>query len=418
MTLALLSPKVPDTIEQGASIAPGVIEPGVIEPGVIEPGVIEPGVIEPGVAAKPGLAPSPVWPRKRVLHWVAVVIGVGVVAFLAVELWGLVSRPPELSVVAARVSDVSRMLAVTGRVEAERSVIVSPQLTGRLTEFLHYEGESVKAGDVLARLDDVNARAAVSQQKASLASRRNDLAQARRDLVRAAALGASGALPIADVEQARLMVSRAESDVTRLGAVLGSGQAQLALVAPFSGTIVRRDGELGQIVGPATAVFVIATVDASRVSAEVDERYVRVLRRGMKAEILPVGDGEAKRSAIISYVAQEVDPQTGAATVRFTYNAPPKKTLIGMSVDINISVEELRKALVVPRESVGGVGAQPFVLVVIGGRALRRNVTVDDWPAELVVVREGLKNGELVAVDPKSVANNARVRVNAGARGL
>lgn len=354
--------------------------------------------------------------RWRVGLWIfACVVAV---AGLAVMTGWLLSRPLQVAVVAARVADVSRMLAVTGRVEAERSVVVSPQLPGRITSLLHYEGESVKEGDVLARLEDVTAKSLVTQQKASLASRRSELAQARRDLARTAALGAHGAVPPVEVEQARLAVAREEDEVARLAAALRSGESQLVLVAPFSGTIVRRDGEVGQTVGPATAVFEIATVNETRVSAEVDERYVRVLQRGMKAEIMPAGDGAGKRTATVSYVAREVDPQTGSATVRFAYDEPLGSSLVGMSVDINVSVAAVRKALIVPRESVGNVGAQPFVLVVADGRAMRRNVTVDDWPAELVVVRAGLEVGQFVAVDPDSVATGSRVRMKVETRGL
>jgi len=367
------------------------------------------GVAPDATQTPPSAQAAAAHPRRvgRVVLVVAAVIVVVIVGALTARA---VLRPPELAVTAARVSDVSRMLAVTGRVEAERDVRVSPQSAGRLTELIHFEGESVKAGEVLARLDDVNAKSAVLQQRASLASRRSDLSQAQRDLARTESLLASGAVPIAEVEIARLAVSRAVDDVARLAAVLRGGESQLVLVAPFAGTIVKRDGELGQIVGPETAVFQIATTDASRVSAEVDERYVRVLRRGMKAEILPVGTEDTTRAAKVSYVAQAVDPQTGAATVRFVYDIPPADALVGMSVDINVSVQQIRGALVIPRASVGGVGLEPFVLVVISGRVERRLVVVDDWPAAQVVVRSGLKEGDLVALDPKSATANAKVR--------
>jgi multidrug resistance efflux pump len=63
-------------------------------------------------------------------------------------------------------------------------------------------------------------------------------------------------------------------------------------------------GELGQIVGPTTTVFEIATIDAARVTAEVDERYVRALRVGMPAQVLAVGSEDPPQAATISYVAQ------------------------------------------------------------------------------------------------------------------
>jgi RND family efflux transporter MFP subunit len=268
----------------------------------------------------------------------------------------------------------------------------------------------VTKGEVLARLADPAARSNLLQQEAALSSRRHDLAQFKRDFARTSSLVAKGASASADLEAARLLVFRATDDVRRLSAAMKEGRAQLVLLAPFDGTIVRRDGELGQVVGPESTIFELATVDAARVSAEVDERYVRALRPGMRALILPVGSDEAPLAATVSYVAQSVDPQTGAATVRFAYEHPPTHVLVGMSVDVNVSVDTLPSAMTVPRESVGGGGARPFVLIAQDGRVSKRDVTVDDWPAPWVVVRSGLEQGEHILVDPKGAAAGANVR--------
>lgn len=311
------------------------------------------------------------------------------------------------------------MLAVTGRVEAERTVVVGPQAAGRITEIVRREGDRVKLGEVLARLADASAKAEVLQQQAALSSKESELAQAKRDLARTSALVASGAAPSAELETAELVVARATEDVRRLGSVLQQGRSQLVLIAPFDGTLVRREGELGQVVGPESPVFEIATVDAVRVSAEVDERYVRDLRLGMRAEILHVGGGaDSRQTAVVAYVAQAVDPQTGAATVRFAYERPPKDVLVGMSVDVNVGVETIVSALTIPREAVGGAGSHPYVLVVAGDRVVRRDVVVDDWPASQVVVRAGLEKGDLVALDPKGAAPSAIVRAKVTSDGL
>lgn len=335
---------------------------------------------------------------------------VGIVAAGAFQAVRVLSRPPELRVVVARIDDVSRMLAVTGRVEAERTVFVAPQFSGRITEIVRHEGERVKAGAVLARLADPAAKSDVLQQQALLSSKESELAQAKRELARTSALVESGALASAELEPSLLAVSRVSDDVVRIAAQLREARSQLTLLAPFEGTIVHREGELGQVVGPAVNVFEIATVDATRVAAEVDERYVRALRSGMRAEVLALGADNAKLPATISYVAQSVDPQTGAATVRFAYEQPPKDVLVGMSVDVNVSVETIPSAVTVPREAVGGAGNHPFVLVVDGDRVALRAVVVDDWPASIVVVRSGLKQGELVALDPRGAVPGARVR--------
>jgi len=320
------------------------------------------------------------------------------------------TRPPAVATVAAKKEDVVRVLALTGHVEPARRVVISPQFSGRLTEFVHREGESVKAGEVLARLDDTSTTAAVLQQQASLSSRLGDLDQAKRDLARTEGLVARGAIAPVELEQAKLAVRRASDDVSRLGAALHDGRSRLVLVAPFEGVLLRREGEVGQVVGPQTAVFELASVEGVRVSAEVDERYVRGIRPGMRAEVLALGAENQKQAAKISYIAQAIDPQTGAATVRFAYDVPPTTFLAGAAVDINLEVATIAGAVVLPRESVGGAGTDTYVLVVNGEIVERRPVVVDEWPAASVVVRSGLRAGEFVTVDPKIAKEGARVR--------
>ena len=146
-------------------------------------------------------------------------------------------------------------------------------------------------------------------------------------------------------------------------------------------------------------------------TAEVDERYVRALRVGMSAQVLPVGSQDPPEAATISYVAQAVDPQTGAATVRFTYAAVPKAALLGMSVDLNVSVARVPGAITIPREAVGSDDGRAFVLVVVDGRVERRAITVEDWPAASVVVLSGIVAGDLIVLDPTAAVAGARVRI-------
>ena len=228
-------------------------------------------------AAPPAAAPAAHPPARRHLTppehrrsrwWIALLVIGAVVAALVVQVVRVVRRPPAVDVATARIEDVSRLLAVTGRIEAVQTVFVSPRSAGQITEIVRREGQRVAKGDVLARLADPSATSDVLQQRAALASRQLDLKQAERDLARAAELHAAGAVATAELETARLNVARASQDVRRLAAALSTERAQLILLAPFDGMIVRRDGELGQVVGPDSAVFEIASIDAVRVAAE------------------------------------------------------------------------------------------------------------------------------------------------------
>ncbi len=345
-------------------------------------------------------------PWRAIRGYAALALTVGCAAWLTVGAL----LPPLLPVIEVKSESVSRMLAVTGRLEAQQSVMVAARSAGRITEIARHEGEQVKAGDVLARMADTSARAGVAQQAAELAGSRKQLEQQTRELGRAERLAQTGALSQQELESARFEVARGQQDLVGRSAALTERKTQLLVTAPFAGTIVRRDAELGQVVGPETPLFEIATVSETRVTAEVDERYISALRSGMRAEILPLGMSQTSEAAKVSYVAQAVDPQTGAATVRFAYDNSPTKPLVGASVDVNISVDSVAKAVTAPRESIGTAHGRSFVLVVRDGTVRRRYVSIDDWPAEWVVVLRGLKAGEQIASDPTSASHGARVR--------
>ncbi|MEO7729809.1 MAG: hypothetical protein ABIY55_02470, partial [Kofleriaceae bacterium] len=116
------------------------------------------------------------------------------------------------------------------------------------------------------------------------------------------------------------------------------------------------------------------------------------------------------QAATVAYVAQAVDPQTGAATVRFAYATMPKGALVGMSVDVNVQIAFVPAAVTIPREAIGGDRANAYVLVVIGERVERRTIEIEDWPAPSVVVRSGIKAGDLVVTDPTAAVVDAHVR--------
>ncbi len=369
-----------------------------------------PGAAPGAPAGRRAPIPGVAIPKRRIIPAVVVLVVLVVLGAAGVQTVRVLRRPPRVEVVTARTEDVSRMLAVTGRVEAAHTVLVTPQFPGRLTETFYAEGDRVTAGAVLARLDNPASTSAVLKQRASLASRQQDLAQANRELARTKGLVAAKAIAGTELELARVLANTTANDVRQLEAALASGNAQLVLTAPFAGTIVRRTGELGQVVGPTTPVFEIATVDVSRVTAEVDERYVRALRVGMLAQILPVGSGDPPQPAIISYVAHAVDPLTGAATVRFAYATPPPAALLGMSVDVNVSVAFLRAVVTVPREAVGSRDGHPYVLVVVDGQVEQRVIVVEDWPAASIVVRSGIVAGDQIMLDPMAAVAGARVR--------
>lgn len=325
----------------------------------------------------------------------------------------LARRPPEVELAAVRDEPVRRVLAMTGEIAPRERVDVIAEVPGTVVELLKDEGDRVRAGEPIARLDATTVEAALTQARAGLAARRRQVAERRRDLARREKLLARGVLPEAEVDAQRAEVAAGEADLARLAAVVEEAEARLAkyrILSPLTGIVVDRPIDPGQTVDTRTVIFELATQGAPRVESEVDEMYLRELREGMPATIGLPGDVSRTWSAKVTWVSPKVDVQTGGGIVRVGFEGKPPDLPIGLSVDVNVLVERRDRALTVPRTAVLDPRTAPRVFVVEGDRVQVRPIEVVDWPAERIVVTAGLDERAAVVADPSGVRPGARVR--------
>jgi RND family efflux transporter MFP subunit len=298
-------------------------------------------------------------------------------------------------------------------VRGSENVAVFARAPGQIVELKKDEGEPVVAGQALGRLDDAMQRAVVDQRKAALAAQRRKLEQSRRDRARVEALAAMGIVTRERREAARLAVETDSEEVTRMEASVKEAESRLedfVMRAPMTGRILTRPVDPGQVVSMSTVVFTIVSEGPPEVETDVDETVAGALKTGMRARLSPVGMGGAVFDGRVTFLAPNVDPTTAGRTVRLRFDAPPAEIPPGLSVDVNISVETIDRALTLPRSAiVASAGHAPYVMAVRDGKVVKQAVTFIDWPAERVVMTAGVEEGEQVAADPLSIAEGAHV---------
>lgn len=341
-----------------------------------------------------------------------------VLAALAVGGWtlrALLERPPEVEVVEATRQDVRRVLALTGRIRPEKSNQMMPAVRARLLQLTREEGEAVQIGDVLARLDARQVTADLAQAELALRRDEDELDQLRRDAERATSLATAELLPASELEAARLAVVRMERRVEEGQELLTELDARLddyVLTSPLDGYVLARPVDPGQVVGSEDVIYELATAADPEVELEVDERYLEELAIGQEVRLATLG-GRIDETwlAEVSYIGRRIDRLSGAVIVRLRFVGSAPDLPAGLSLDANLAVAEHVDALTVPRSAVAGLGGlQAWVMVVEGGRTLRRDVDVIDWPASLLVVRSGLEEGQQVALEPRRIAAGTDVR--------
>jgi RND family efflux transporter MFP subunit len=245
-------------------------------------------------------------------------------------------RPAEVTTALVQVAPVSEAVYGTGTVEPERWAKVVPLQRRRLVDICRCEGQSVRAGQVLARQDDAEERNLLQELEINHEQLDRNLRRARDDKA-----------PRAEIEQKETAFDQSKSRIAAQRARLDS----LLLKAPMDGLVLRRDGEIGEIVGPTEVPFWVGQPAPLQVLAEINEEEIVKVAVGQKVFLRTEAFAGQPLRAEVAAITPKGDPTR--KTFRVYLRLPPQTPLrIGMTVEANIIFREKPSALVVPSEAV------------------------------------------------------------------
>lgn len=284
----------------------------------------------------------------------------------------------------------------TGSVEPLRWARVATLIQGRIVERCRCEGKAVKAGDLLARLDDREAQATLRELRAREEFDRKEVERQRQ-------------LAARNVTTTQLL-ERAESDLLRTQALI-AGQIQRIdqhrLVSPMDGIVLREDGEVGEVVNSNTILFQVGLPKPLQLVASVNEEDIPRVVVGQTVLLRTDAFLHERLTGSIREITPAGDPV--ARTFRIRVALPDNTPLrVGMNVEANVIVREKADVLLVPAAAL----SQDTVFVVEDSRAVRRPVKIGIRGAQMLEVLDGLKEGErVVSPVPSDLRNGMRVRV-------
>ncbi|MFA7588580.1 MAG: efflux RND transporter periplasmic adaptor subunit, partial [Novosphingobium sp.] len=328
--------------------------------------------------------------------------------------WFLKPREKEVATILVATAPAQRLLAVNGRIRPRLQVDIRSALGGELIALPFDVGDRVAAGQVIARIDDAPETAAIAETEASAQVQQATLAQARRDLARFEALGQFATKR--EVEQRRLAVVEGERELSRRRANVMQARElrdRRVLRAPFAGVILERPVDPGQTVGLDSIIYRLADLSSPEVTVEVDEIYAAEIRPGMKALVSLPGQ-QRTIPAVVEHIEPRVDPATGARDVRLSLGNSAVDAPSGLTVTVNVIIEQRDRAISVPRRAIMTSGGEARIRTVSrDGIVVERRVGFLDWPAEHVIVTTGLKSGERILADPEAAQPGEKVTVRA-----
>jgi multidrug efflux system membrane fusion protein len=329
--------------------------------------------------------------------------------------------PVQVATVERRAMPV--VIDAVGTVESEHSVAVRPQASGVLDAVMFKEGDRVRQGQVLFRIDPRPAQAAVEQATAAVARDQAQLAQAQaqegrlRSLVekeyvtkneydvastQAKALNATVAANRAALEQARLLLA-----YTQISAPI-SGR---------TGSLNVKPGNLVNTGGGGAPLVVINSTQPILVSLSVPQRYLEEVRRNwnspdLKVEIRTSPSGPVVAAGLLVFIDNAVNTQAGTIILKARTKNEKEELWPGQFVAARIILRIESDAVVLPESAVQPGQERRFVYVVRDGKAAMQEVEVARQVNNLIVISKGLSGGEQVVAEvPPMLSPGATVRV-------
>lgn len=319
----------------------------------------------------------------------------------------------------------------TGTLEARVKTTISARIQERLVEVLVDQGAMVKAGQLLARLDDAESLQQVAIAGATLAAARQSAARVRADLVRSEAVLAlaqldhdrqigllkSRVVSQSDVDKTAEGLRVAEADLTRSHAAIAEAEGQITVAeksllyreeqlaftkiqSPYDGLIVRRDRETGDVLVPGASLLQIVSLDELWVSAWVDETAMPALATDQPARIVFRSEPGRSYPGKVSRLGREMDRETREFLVDVHVTELPKNWTLGQRAEVYIEIGRQTDTVLLPPAFVVWNDGRAGVFVNDGGKAHWQEISPGLRGRDSVAITKGLTAHEQVVRPP------------------
>lgn len=378
---------------------------------------------------KTGGAFRPAPRKKQFIIWMA-----AVAAALITVLAAAGGLSPRVEVETTTVSQVYPSLTFTllnasGYVVAQRKASVAPKTTGTLEWLGVEEGSRVRAGEVIARLENRDVTASRDQAAANLVNARASLEQSEAEFRdaglaynRQKELVSQGIVARADFDAADARYRKARGAVDGAKAAINAARAALRgaetaigytyIRAPFDGVVLTKNADVGDIVTPIgaaatakAAVVTIADMGSLQVEADVSEANLEKIRVGQPCEIQLDAFPDARFSGAIHMIVPTADRSKATVLIKVRFLEPDSRILPEMSAKVAFLQRAVRPDEKKPNTAVNPAAVitrkgKRVVFLVKGDRVAEAPITLGNTIGDMVEVRSGVKAGDKLALKP------------------
>lgn len=380
---------------------------------------------------------------KRNLYYI-----IGLILTTILIIWLLITGKltPSLSVEVTTVKQIYPSQAITilnasGYVVAQRKASVASKITGLLTSINVEEGSKVKAGEIIARLENEDVLAEIKRAEANLIASRFNLEQAKAELTDATLtynrnkeLIDKGYISKAEFDSSEARYNKALAGVSQAEANVKANEAQLQsakvayeytlIRAPFDAIVLTKNADVGDIVTPIgaaadakAAVVTIADMNSLQVEADVSESNIYMIKIGQPCEIQLDALPEKRFRGKVHMIVPTVDRTKATLMVKISFIDNDPRILPDMSAKVSFLSKELddkenTPLLAINKDTLVYEQGKSYVYVIQKNKAIKKEIITGREFADLIEVKKGISAGETIIVGPlNKVKNGRRVKV-------
>lgn len=388
----------------------------------------------------------------RILSWLLWLIPLSIVAgasYVGYREYDRIRSKAEVNVALVQLmttGEAEKLLSAKGYLRSQKQAMIGTKVAGRVEEMRVQEHDQVKTGDILAVIEHHDLLAMIEQRKASLERSKADLEEAKaelwqkeREADRARRLVAKKMLPQEDFEKASSSQKMATARIASLEAQIKMMQAnikemeytlkyQMHLMAPFDGTVVEKQGEVGEVINPMamssslgrSAVVTIADLKHMDVETDISENLMSRIELGQPAEVSVSANPSKRYRGRLRQIIPMGDRTRGTVKVKVEILDPDDKLFPELAATVHFlpfktgaAAETNKSYLFVPKSAVFQENGHDYVWVVgKQSRVKKRQVEVATTREDLARVESGLTSGDTVVLSPPKVfKDNEEVRI-------
>lgn len=308
--------------------------------------------------------------------------------------------PMSVEVAVVALEPLGAGLQTVGSLRADESVVVRPEVAGRIERIHFAEGGPVSAGQPLFTLDASLARAALNEANANLDN-------SRRAAARAGELSKDKLIARADYDRARATLGVDQARVASARASL----AKMTLRAPFSGQVGLREVSVGEYVNAGQGLVALVRLDPIEVDFSVPEALLSQLSSGQKISISVDGSPDDRFGGEVVAIDPSIDVNSRSIKLRARIPNPDGRLRPGQFARLVLQEDGNAQGLLVPEQALMQAGEERFVYTVVDGAAQKTVIKTGARVPGKVQVVEGLKAGDVVIT-----AGQAKPAMRTGAK--